>query len=169
MNTCKRLGITAGVLSVAAGGILIPVANAGAARIPRITIQRGGATTSTTVDACGYFVGTQTSALTAKYGVTTTTIGSWTGVDNNYVNTPVNSLGPVKGAFLETTSTYGTGGQDTKGTELFTSLDGTISQTFSYGPDVAGGFNVAVTATGKLSFLTSNTNGACYSGAFPRP
>jgi hypothetical protein len=128
-----------------------------------------GTTSMTTLDACGYFYGEQTPAFTHTDGTTTTQRGTWTGVWNNYVNTPVASLGKVQGAFAETTSTYGPGGQDTQGTESFTSNAGQIDQTFSYGPDVVGGFNVSVTATRDLSFLTSNTNGACYGGTFPRP
>jgi hypothetical protein len=128
-----------------------------------------GSTSMTTLDACGYFYGEQTPAFTHADGGTTTQKGTWTGVWNNYVDTRVASLGTVQGAFSETTSTYGTNGQDTQGTESFTSNAGKIDQTFSYGPDVVGGFNVDVTATRDLSFLTSNTNGACYSGPFPRP
>jgi hypothetical protein len=96
----------------------------------------------TTLDACGYFYGLQSSSTT-KAGATTTTKGTWEGVWNNYV--------------------------DTQGTESFTSNAGKIDQTFSFGPDVAGGFNVNVTATRDLSFLTSNTDAACYSGPVPRP
>lgn len=128
-----------------------------------------GTTSSTTLDACGYFIGNQTPAMTQTDGTTTTQRGTWTGVWNNYVNTQVASLGNVHGAFSETTSTYGPNGQDTQGTEVFMSNAGQIFQTFSYGPDVAGGFSVVVTATRDLSFLTSNTNGDCYTGTFPRP
>ena len=60
-------------------------------------------------------------------------------------------------AFDETTSTYGPIGQDTQGTESFTSNAGKIDQTFSYGPDVVGGFSGAVTVTRDLSFLTRAT------------
>jgi hypothetical protein len=127
-----------------------------------------GTTSKTTLDACGYFYGLQSSSTT-KTGATTTTKGTWEGVWNNYVDTRVASLGTVQGAFSETTSTYGTNAQDTQGTESFTSNAGHIDQTFSFGPDVVGGYNVDVTATHDLSFLTSNTNGACYSGPFPRP
>jgi hypothetical protein len=128
-----------------------------------------GSPQQTTLDACGYFYGLQSSSTT-KTDATTTTKGTWVGVWNNYVDTRVASLGTVQGAFSETTSTYtGATGLDTQGTESFTSNAGKIDQTFSYGPDIVGGFNVDVTATRDLSFLTSNTNGACYSGPFPRP
>lgn len=126
-----------------------------------------GDTTSTTLDACGYFVGEQTPATTEMDGATTTRSGTWTGVTNNYVNTPVASLGDVHGAFHETTTSNVAG--DVTGTESFVSNAGKIDQTFTYGPDVVGGFNVTVTATRDLSFLTSSTAGNCYMGPFPRP
>ena len=122
----------------------------------------------TTLDACGYFYGYQTANKTTTSGATSTEKGTWTGVSNNYVNTPVASLGKVSGSYTETTTVDALTG-DTTGTELFRSDAGQITQTFTYGPGVAGGFNVSVTATGSLSFLTSNTNGACYTGPFPRP
>jgi hypothetical protein len=126
-----------------------------------------GVTSTTTLDACGYFIGTQTAANTDTDGATTTQRGTWTGVTNNYFLTPVASLGDVQGAFSETTTTNSSG--DVTGTESFVSNAGKIYQTFAYGPDVVGGFNVAVTATRDLSFLTSSTAGQCYSGPFPRP
>jgi hypothetical protein len=58
-------------------------------------------------------------------------------------------------------------GTITNGTEVFRSDAGTITQTYAYDP--ATGWHVSVTATGSLSFLTSDTNGNCYTGAFPRP
>jgi hypothetical protein len=123
---------------------------------------------STTLDACGYFVGTQTANVTSTgTDGSTTERGTWVGVDNNYVNTPVASLGMVHGSYAETTSTNEAG--TTTGTEIFRSNAGQITQTFTYGTGVIGGFSVSVTATGDLSFLTSDTNGACYTGAFPRP
>lgn len=126
---------------------------------------------STTLDACGYFVGTQTPTKVTTHtanGVTyTTESGTWTGVDNNYNNGPVSSLGTVSGTYTETTSKNAAG--DVTGTEHFESSSGTIDQTFSYGPDVTGGYSVTVTATGDLAFLTSSTAGECYAGAFPRP
>jgi hypothetical protein len=122
---------------------------------------------STTLDACGYFVGTQTANKTDQSGTLYGESGTWTGVSNNYVNTPVASLGAVQGSYTETTTTNSAG--DTSGTETFQSNAGQIDQTFSYGPDVVGGFNVSVTATRDLSFLTSSTAGACYTGPFPRP
>src|SRR4051812_3983945 len=94
-----------------------------------------GTTVSTTLDACGYFVGDQTPANSKTDGSTTTQHGTWTGVSNNYVNTPVASLGKVQGAFEETTTADVRG--NVTGTETFTSSAGKITQTFSYGPDVA--------------------------------
>lgn len=128
-----------------------------------------GIPSSTTLDACGYFVGVQTPSFTHTDGTTTIQRGTWTGVTNNYVDTAVASLGKVQGAFYEITTPYGADGRDTEGTESFTSNAGQIYQSFSYGPDVPGGFSVSVTATRDLSFLTSSTNGDCYTGSFPRP
>ena len=73
----------------------------------------------------------------------------------------------VQGAFTQviTTDTSGT----VTGTETFTSNAGKIDQVFSYGPLVVGSFRVTVTATRDLAFLTSDTNGNCYTGTFPRP
>jgi hypothetical protein len=126
-----------------------------------------GTTSSTTLDACGYFTGEQTPANSKTDGATTTERGTWTGVSNNYVNTPVASLGKVQGAFVETSTTDSNG--NVTGTESFTSNAGKIDQTFTYGPDVPGGFSVSVVATRDLSFLTSDTDGQCYTGPFPRP
>jgi hypothetical protein len=128
----------------------------------------GGTPSSTTLDACGYFVGTQTPQTTktttnSDGSTTTTEHGSWTGVSNNYVGTPVASLGPVQGRYAETV-THNVDGSET-GTENFVSSAGSIDQVFAIG----GGFDVSVTATKALSFLTSDTNGACYTGPFPRP
>ena len=122
---------------------------------------------STTLDACGYFVGTQSAAHSDTSGATTTEKGQWTGVSNNYVNTPVASLGNVHGAYEQTTATDANG--NVTGSESFTSNAGKIDQTFTYGPDVPGGYSVTVTATRDLAFLTSDTNGNCYTGQFPRP
>jgi hypothetical protein len=130
----------------------------------------------TTLDACGYFSGVQTASngntVTNPDGsVTTEEHGTWYGVYNDATNhvvvTPVNSLGTVNGAYQESQTTNTAG--DTTGTESFTSNAGKVSQQFSYGPDVNGGFSVNVTATRDLSFLTSNTAGQCYMGTFPRP
>ena len=122
----------------------------------------------TTLDACGYFVGTQTANKTDQSGTVYSENGTWTGVSNNYVNTPVASLGSVHGSYTETTTTN-SDGSITSGTETFHSNAGEIDQTFSYGSGVPGGFDVSVTATKSLSFLTSSTDGACYTGPFPRP
>lgn len=147
-------------LAIAAG---TSVALAGAAS----AAPADGTPTSTTLDACGYFVGVQTAANTKTKNGVTEQHGTWTGVSNNYVNTPVASLGDVHGAFREATWLDGNG--DTVGTEDFTSNAGKIHQSFTYGPNVVGGFSVQVTATRSLSFLTSDTNGDCYMGPFPRP
>jgi hypothetical protein len=123
---------------------------------------------STTLDACGYFVGTQTANVTSTgTDGSTTERGTWVGVDNNYVGGPVASLGTVQGSFVQTTATDPDGTEI--GTEIFRSNAGQITQSFRIGPAVPGFFSVSVTATGDLSFLTSDTNGACYTGAFPRP
>jgi hypothetical protein len=126
---------------------------------------------STTLDACGYFVGTQVASndsTSMSNGVTyDTQHGTWTGVENNYGFGPVASLGDVHGAFTEVTQTAADG--TVTGTESFTSNAGKIDQTFTYGSAVPGTFDVSVTATRDLAFLTSDTNGNCYSGPFPRP
>jgi hypothetical protein len=123
-----------------------------------------GNPSTTTLDACGYFVGTQTPTDTKTKGATTSEKGTWTGVDNNYGGGPVASLGPVDGSYSETVTD--TGGGSFSGTEDFKSKAGAISQTFSFDGTT---FTVSVTATKSLAFLTSDTNGACYSGPFPRP
>lgn len=124
----------------------------------------------TTLDACGYFFGYQTSnnikETTIAGAVYTIERGTWTGVWNNYNNPKVGSLGNVQGSYVETTTVDANG--NTTGTESFNSNRGQIDQSFSYGPDVAGGYAVQVTATGDLAFLSSNTDGECYSGTFPR-
>jgi hypothetical protein len=126
-------------------------------------------TSSTTLDACGYFVGTQTANKTATSGSTYTEKGTWTGVSNNYGGGSVTSLGPVQGSYsLSQDGSYAGGtGTITNGTEVFRSDAGMITQTYAYDPTT--GWHVSVTATGSLSFLTSDTNGNCYTGAFPRP
>jgi hypothetical protein len=95
--------------------------------------------------------------------------GTWTGVSNNYDLGPVASLGSVKGSYSlsEDGSYAGGAGTITDGIEVFRSNAGTISQMFAYDPGT--GWHVSVTATGSLSFLTSDTDGHCYTGAFPRP
>jgi hypothetical protein len=102
-------------------------------------------------------------------GATYSEKGTWTGVSNNYGGGPVASLGSVKGSYsLSEDGSYSDGtGTITNGVETFRSDAGTISQTFSFDP--ATGWHVSVTATGSLAFLTSDTNGDCYTGAFPRP
>jgi hypothetical protein len=84
------------------------------------------------------------------------------------------SLGAVQGAYSETTQTGGDpfGSSDPaayfQGTEQFVSGAGKINQTFYFSPSNPGGWTVTVTATRDLSFLTSDTNGNCYPGPFPR-
>jgi hypothetical protein len=93
--------------------------------------------TVTTLDACGYFIGTQTAHKT------TTVTGAYT------MKVVTNSDGSISGV------------------ESFKSNAGSIDQIFAY--SAATGWTVSVTATRSLAFLTSNTNGACYSGPLPRP
>ena len=125
-------------------------------------------TSSTTLDACGYFVGTQTANKTTNSGSTYTEKGTWTGVSNNYGGGPVTSLGPVQGSYTMTQDgSYADGAGIVSGSEVFHSDAGTITQSYSY--DASSGWHVSVTATGNRSFLTSDTDGHCYTGAFPRP
>lgn len=125
---------------------------------------------STTLDACGFFVGTETPSNTREStvdGVTTKSVrGTWVGVSNNHGGGPVASLGTVKGSYhLETvTSPDGT----VNGTETFNSGAGKIEQVFTIGPNFSF-FEVTVVATRDLAFLTSSTAEGCYSGVFPRP
>ncbi|MCU1490918.1 MAG: hypothetical protein JWM85_2323 [Acidimicrobiaceae bacterium] len=162
MNRLRLVVPMATLVGLGSGMLLVPSASAS---------PDHGVASPTTLDACGYFGGEQTPAFSHTSGDTTVQAGTWVGVSNNYGGGPVASLGSVHGAFFETTTTYGPKGEDTTGTEWFTSNAGQISQTFTYGPDVTGGYSVIVTATRDLSFLTSNTNvvGGCYSGTFPRP
>ena len=121
--------------------------------------------TDTTLDACGYFIGTQTANKTTTVGSTYSEKGTWSGVTNNYSYIPVASLGTVTGSYSMTVTTN----LDTSinGVESFKSNAGTIDQIFAYSS--TSGWTVTVTATGSLAFLTSSTNGACYTGPFPRP
>jgi hypothetical protein len=156
------VGLAAGTLMVVGFGSTTHAQGQG-------TVHEQGTPSSTTLDACGYFVGLQTP--TATHDVTAgndvqkhTERGTWTGVDNNYAFGPVTSLGAVSGTYQESTTT--TNGV-VSGTEDFTSNRGTISQQFTYPSDFSY-FNVSVQATGDLSFMTSDTNGQCYAGPFPR-
>ena len=152
----KRLIILA-ALAVAAVAVAVPAYAVNTTPGQKIT-------SSTTLDACGYFVGTTTANKTTTSGSNYTEKGTWTGVSNNYGGGPVNSLGSVTGSYTESqTGSYSLG--TLSGTELFRSSAGTINQTFSYN----GTWTVTVTATGNLSFLTSDTNNACYTGTWPRP
>ena len=131
--------------------------------------QQGSQSYTTTLDACGYFVSSVTPMRSSSYvsqGVTySSESGTFTGVTNNYGGGPVASLGRVSGTYTETYTTDAAG--NVSGTEVFRSKSGTIYQTFSYDP--ASGYTVEVSAGGNLAFLTSDTNGHCYAGPFPRP
>ena len=122
--------------------------------------------TATTLDACGYFVGTSTANKTTANGDFFTDKGTWTGVDNNYGYGPVASLGTVTGSYTDSYTQDPATGYISDGMEIFRSGAGMITQSYAYD---ASGWHVTVTATGSLSFLTSSTDGACYSGPFPRP
>jgi hypothetical protein len=129
---------------------------------------------STTLDACGYFSGLQTAnkstASTSNGATTYTEKGTWTGV-SNLDGSPVASIGSVKGSYtLSQDGSYSGGvGTVSNGIEVFHSNAGTITQTYAFDP--TSGWHVTVTATGALSFLTTNTgtDGGCYSGPVPRP
>jgi hypothetical protein len=128
------------------------------------------ASSITTLDACGYFTGIQTP-IQADQRVTnlvtyTKESGTWTGVTNNYVNTPVVSLGPVSGRYHDSHSKDAAG--NIAGTERFRSAAGNIDQVYAYTASTHT-WRVSVVATDRLSFLTSDTNGQCYTGPFPRP
>ena len=157
----KKIGT---VLSLAVVALTLTI-------VPAFAANDNGTKTgdSTTLDACGYFVGTQTASESKEYtsdGVKyNTERGTWTGISNNYNGGPVASLGTVKGSYSESTTTDANG--IVTGTEHFNSNAGKIDQTFSYNP--VSGWTVSVEATRDLSFLTSDTNGHCYTGAFPRP
>lgn len=138
---------------------------------PSVVAQGGkGTPTTTTLDACGYFVGTETASnsretVNADGSTTVTERGTWIGVSNNYGNGPVASLGTVKGSYHKVVTENADG--SLSGTESFNSGAGKIEQTFSFTPGV--GYTVSVSATRDLSFLTSDTAGSCYAGEFPRP
>lgn len=154
----NRLGLAILVCAAAIVGMASPAfADPASTHVP----------VSTTLDACGYFVGTQTPRATTEKNGVTTQHGTWTGVTNDYSFTPVASLGSVVGSFKEQTETLPDG--TVVGTETFHSGAGTIVQSFEIGPNVPGFFSVSVTATRDLAFLTSSTNGDCYTGPFPRP
>lgn len=127
-------------------------------------------TSSTTLDACGYFMGTtsqnKVSSTTSGTATTTSDKGTWTGVTNTYGGTPVASLGPVKGSYTQTYTFDTATNNITNGTETFRSNRGSITQSFER---IGGTWSVEVVATGELSFLTSDTDGACYTGEYPRP
>ena len=128
---------------------------------------------STTLDACGYFGGIQTPTESYTYtanGVTYhTEKGTWTGVSNIAGQTsPVASLGSVKGSYTESYS-ENDGTYLLQGSETFRSNAGKVHQVYSYNAETFSDFNVSVTATRDLSFLTSDTNGHCYTGTYPRP
>jgi hypothetical protein len=127
-----------------------------------------GVPTKTTLDACGYFYGYQTASHSeqrVKEGVTQTNEhGTWVGVWNNYVNTPVASVSPVTGTYHDKHTRDAAG--NISGTERFKSAKGNIDQVYAF--NVSTGWHVKVVATDQLSFLTSDTNGHCYKGPWPR-
>jgi hypothetical protein len=129
-----------------------------------------GVPVKTTLDACGYFYGYQTAGHAdqdVREGVTfTKEHGTWTGVWNNFFNTPVASLGPVSGKYHDSHSVDAAG--NISGVERFKSDAGNIDQVYAFTASTHT-WNVDVVATGSLSFLTTNTNGRCYKGPFPRP
>ena len=167
-NMFKRIGV---VLSLAVVIVALSIGPAFAANSDNNGHKGGKDSSTTTLDACGYFGGTQTVSETKDYVVDGVTYhsekGTWTGILNNYSNTPVASLGTVKGSYSET-YTIDANGMLT-GTENFNSGAGKIDQTFSYNSITYSDFSVSVEATRDLSFLTSDTNGHCYTGTFPRP
>ena len=129
-----------------------------------------GVPTYTTLDACDYFFGFQTatrSYTSEEDGVTyTAEYGTWNSVFNHYpVPTPVLSVNPVVGTYYEVSSRDAATG-NIRGVERFMSPRGNITQTFAR---TAGTWSVTVVATGQLSFLTSDTNGHCYTTPYPRP
>lgn len=127
------------------------------------------APTTTTLDACGYFTGIQT-ATNSRSGTNpdgtaySSDEGTWIGVWNNGGPLVASLGGQVNGQYRES-STGSYDAQTLSGTEKFESKWGTITQVYSY----TGTWTVSVVATGDLSFLTSDTNGNCYSGPYPRP
>jgi len=129
---------------------------------------------TTTLDACGYFISNATpnhsSAYTYHDVKHSSESGTFTGVINNYGFSPVASLGRVSGSYSETYTTDAAG--NVSGTEVFRSKSGSIYQTFSATPEPGRVYTVEVSATGNLSFLTSDTNGHCYGvdgQPIPRP
>ena len=153
----SRLGAGAAVVAAAAFAFAGPAYAAPASDHP---------SSPTTLDACGYFVGTQTVSSDKTTNGVETQHGTWSGVSNNYSNIPDASLGAVQGAFTQVITTDASG--TTMGTETFTSNAGKIDQFFNYDAS-ANAWSVAVTATRDLAFLTSDTNGGCYTGIVPRP
>ena len=129
-----------------------------------------GVPSPTTLDACGYFKGTQTPSTIKEStvdGVTyKTERGTWEGIINVGDGSQVGSLGAVKGSYHLETITYADG--SISGTESFNSDAGKIDQVFAIGPGFSS-FDVSVVATRDLAFLTSGTDGECYAGPVPRP
>lgn len=164
----KRFIVCAGASTVLAGALAVPAfaaSNNGAGG----TVHGVGSTTTTTLDACGFFLGTQTQTqyhTFTKNGVLhDNERGTWTGV-TNVEGSKVASLGNVSGTYVENYTISKTG--MLKGTEEFHSSVGNIAQQFSFNAATFSDFNVNVVATGELSFMTSNTNGHCYTGPSPR-
>jgi hypothetical protein len=156
----RRIAITA--VSIL-GATFALVAGAGPALANNNTPGQKTPTT-TTLDACGYFIGVSTANKTTQSGTFYTDKGTWSGVSNNYSFTPVASLGTVTGSYTDSYNYDGT--NITNGSEVFKSAAGSITQSYAFDP--ATGWTVSVTATGSLSFLTSDTRGNCYTGQFPR-
>jgi len=126
----------------------------------------------TTLDACGYFISNATPSRSSAYTdhdvKHSSESGTFTGVINHYASSPVASLGRVSGSYSETYTTDVAG--NVSGTEVFRSKSGSIYQTFSFAP--AQCYTVEVSATGNLSFLTSDTPNNCYGvdgQPIPRP
>lgn len=127
--------------------------------------------TSTTLDACGYFGGKQTPSTNSQFTDATGTThysdrGTWTGVTNISTGTAVASLGSVTGDYSENYTVDAVG--NLKGVEQFQSNSGAVEQNYSY-DTVTNAWTVRVSANRALTFLSSDTNGHCYTGAYPRP
>jgi len=162
LNT-KRLvgGIVSGLVIV--GMTVIPAS--AAVNSGNGTVFETGTATSTTLDACSAFSGTQTSSQSHSVTTPDGTLnyserGTWTGLTQNWGATPLGGLPTnVSGTYtLEYRYTAASG--SLTGTEEFQSSAGNIAQQYSY--SASTGWTVNVVATGSLSFLTSNTNGNCY-------
>lgn len=167
-GTKSTLFVMAGVVGALAPGMLATSAYASANNTHHVAYS--DVNSNTTLDACGYFHGFQTASKayqeTNKSGTTHyNEKGSWNGVFNQDGSLVIKGLGAVDGTYSENFFVKSDG--DVQGVEHFNSSAGIISQQFAY--SAASGWNVNVQATGALAFLTSNTNGNCYIGTYPRP